>query len=59
MNEDIVYQEAIERINQLVDEVIQICDEVAEDNHYEREWVLEEFRKAFNKAKNLNNYNAI
>ena len=59
MNEDIVYQEAIERINQLVDEVIQICDEVAEDNHYEREWVLEEFRKAFNKAKNLNSYNAI
>ena len=59
MNEDIVYQEAIERINQLVDEVIQICDGVAEDNHYEREWVLEEFRKAFNKAKNLNNYNAI
>ncbi|WP_417203739.1 hypothetical protein [Acetoanaerobium sticklandii] len=54
MNEDIVYQEAIERINQLVDEVIQICDEVAEDNNYEREWVLEEFRKAFNKAKNLN-----
>ena len=59
MNEDIVYQLAIERINQLVDEVIQICDEVAEDNHYEREWVLEEFRKAFNKAKNLNNYKVI
>ena len=54
MDEDIVYQEAIERINQLVDEVIKACDEVAEDNHYEKEWVLEEFRKAFNKAKNFN-----
>lgn len=34
-----------------VEEVIQTCIDVAEENHYEREWVLDRFRAKFNSAK--------
>lgn len=46
-----LYKEAMERIDELVEEVVQTCIEVADENHYERVWVLERFRERFNKAK--------
>ncbi|WP_170209293.1 MULTISPECIES: hypothetical protein [Bacillaceae] len=50
-DESTLYKQAIKRIDELVEEVIQTCDEVADENHYERDWVLERFRARFNKAK--------
>ncbi|MED3554205.1 hypothetical protein [Cytobacillus praedii] len=50
-DESMLYKQAMIRIDELVEEVMQICDEVAEENHYERVWVLERFRERFNKAK--------
>jgi hypothetical protein len=49
--EDALYVQAMKRINELVEEVFQICDVVAEQNHYEKEWVIERFREQLNKAK--------
>lgn len=46
-----LYKEAMERIDELVEEVMQTCEEVADENHYERVWVLEKFRDRFNQAK--------
>ncbi|MFS0855258.1 hypothetical protein [Paenibacillus taichungensis] len=46
-----IYMKAIKRIDELVDEVLHICNEVADDNHYEREWVLDQFRSHFNRAR--------
>lgn len=48
-----VFKEAMQRIEELVDEVIQTCIDVADENHYEREWVLERFRAQFNKTKRI------
>jgi hypothetical protein len=48
---DELYKQAMSRIDDLVKEVLQICYDVAEENHYEKDWVLEQFRDAFNKAK--------
>jgi Leu/Phe-tRNA-protein transferase len=54
MDNDVkIYEQAMKRIDDLVDEVIQTCYDVADQNHYEKEWVLEQFRDAFNKAKRL------
>jgi len=46
-----VYKQAMERIDELVEEVIQNCIDVADENHYERGWVLDRFRAKFNSAK--------
>jgi hypothetical protein len=46
-----LYKQAMKRITELVEEVFQICVEVADENQYEREWVLDRFREQFNKAK--------
>nr|WP_301289987.1 hypothetical protein [Paenibacillus sp. 1781tsa1] len=46
-----LYKKAIERIDELVDEVLQTCNEVADDNHYDRDWVLDRFRTRFNRAR--------
>ncbi|MGG3800436.1 hypothetical protein [Metabacillus fastidiosus] len=51
----IVYKQAMMRMDELVEEVLQICDDVAEENHFERDWVLEAFRSKFNKAKRTRN----
>lgn len=53
-DESNIYKQAMERIDDLVEEVVQTCLEVADDNHYERIWVLEQFRERFNKAKRTN-----
>ncbi|MFC5402279.1 hypothetical protein [Cohnella soli] len=49
--EDKLYKQAMKCVAALVDEVIKRCDEVAEENHFERDWVLDKFREQFSKAK--------
>lgn len=53
MNEEdkAVYKQAMKRIDELVEQVMQTCDEVADENHYDRIWVMERFRDRFNQAK--------
>lgn len=52
LNDDkVLYKKAIERIDELVDEVLQTCNEVADENHYDRDWVLDRFRAHFNRAR--------
>lgn len=46
-----IYQEAMQRIDDLVEEVVNICDEVAEKNNYEKEWVFHRFQEKFSKRK--------
>jgi Leu/Phe-tRNA-protein transferase len=53
-DEDKLYKEAMDRINELVEDVMQTCEEVADENDYERTWVLERFREQFNKVKRTN-----
>ena len=50
MGEEELYKDAMQCINDLVDEVIERCAYVAEVNHFDEQWVLEQFRNAFNKA---------
>jgi hypothetical protein len=53
--DEILYKQAMIRIDELVEEVFQICDDVADENDFEKEWVLEAFRAKFNKAKRTRN----
>lgn len=50
-DEESIYEQAMKCIDDLVDEVIQRCNYVADQNHFESDWVLDRFREAFNKAK--------
>jgi len=52
--EEILYNQAMKRISELVEEVLESCDDLANENHYERDWVLDRFREQFNKAKRIN-----
>lgn len=49
--DDDLYKEAMMRMDELVEEVLQFCDDVADNNNYERDWVLDRFREKFNKAR--------
>lgn len=46
-----LYQEAMQKIDELVEEVLQRCEEVADENDYEKTWVFERFRERFNRRK--------
>lgn len=50
MNDEQLLINAIERVSILVDDVIETIVEVADDNDFERDWVIEQFRKRFNAA---------
>lgn len=50
-DDNTIYKQAIKRIDALIEEVLQTCEKVADENHYEREWVLDQFRAQFNKAR--------
>jgi hypothetical protein len=50
---DELYEQATECIDNLVKEVLETCEEVAERNNYEKAWVLDMFREKFNKAKRV------
>ena len=49
-DEDKLYYEAMEAIRALVDGVLQTCQDVADQNDYEKEWVIDRFREQFNKV---------
>lgn len=49
--EEKLYRDAMKCIDALVEEVFDRCDEVADTNHFEKEWVLERFREKFSQAK--------
>jgi len=51
MAEDELYKQAMKRIDELVEEVFERCDDVADKNHFDRNWVLERFREKFNATK--------
>jgi len=51
MDEESLYKEAMQRIDELVERVLLICNDVADNNHYEKEWVLDRFTEKFNRAK--------
>lgn len=46
-----IYKQAMKRIDELVEEVMQTCNDVALKNHYEPDWVLDRFRERFGTAK--------
>ncbi|MGN8845242.1 hypothetical protein ACTNDN_20785 [Niallia sp. HCP3S3_B10] len=56
-DESILYKEAMEQIDVLVEDVIQTCLEVADKSDFDRVWVMEKFRSRFNKAKRTKDYN--
>lgn len=45
---DDIYEEACTRIDEVVADVLEQLDEVADDADYQREWVIERFRDRFN-----------
>ncbi len=51
MKEDALYRQAMKRVDELVEEVFNTCEEVADQNHYEKAWVLDKFREKFTKVK--------
>lgn len=51
IEEEKLYNTAMEKIDDLVQEVFERCDEVAKENHFEQEWVLGRFRERFNRKK--------
>lgn len=53
-DEEKVYKEALNAVDELVQEVLARCDAVAEANHFEPEWVLDRFKERFGRAKRQN-----
>lgn len=53
--EDSLYQDAMKKIDELIEDVFTHCEEVAEQNDYSKAWVLDIFREKFN--RNRRNYN--
>ena len=50
MDEDELYELAIEDIKMLVQDVIEQCEEFAGDYNYDKDWVFDEFKRELNKA---------
>ena len=51
MEDDKLYKQALEEMKELAERVLEECCEFAEDNDYEKEWVISHFISAFNKLK--------
>lgn len=51
MEEDKLFQKAMDETKELAANVIDECIEFANDNDYETEWVLERFQEQFSKVK--------
>lgn len=51
MSDDKLYRQAIEEMKELAERVLEECCEFADDNYYEKEWVISHFIRAFNKLK--------
>ena len=51
MEDDKLYRQALEQMKELAERVLEDCFEFAEDNDYEKEWVISQFISVFNKLK--------
>jgi len=51
MNDEELLIDALRKMDELVDEVFETIIDVADENNFEREWVIERFREKFNRAK--------
>lgn len=51
MEDDELYRQALEEMEELAERVLEECCEFADDNYYEKEWVISHFMSAFNKLK--------
>ena len=49
--DDQLYKEAMRAMDELVEEVFKRCEEFADENDYEKTWVLERFREKFNRKR--------
>lgn len=50
MEDDKLYMQAMEDVKELVNTVIEQCEEFADEYYYEKHWVVDRFREEFNKA---------
>lgn len=51
MTDKIIYDEAVERINSLCEDVLEDCANFADGYDYDYEWVLDTFQEQFSKIK--------
>ena len=51
MEDDKLYRQALEEMEELAERVLKECCEFADDNDYEKEWVISHFMSAFNNLK--------
>ena len=51
MEDNKLYRQALEEMEELAERVLEECCEFADDNDYEKEWVISHFMSAFNKLK--------
>ena len=49
LDEETIYALAMEEVEALAKEAIDRCCEVADENNYERDWIIARFRERFNK----------
>ncbi|MGM9978734.1 MAG: hypothetical protein ACI33J_08060 [Clostridium sp.] len=50
MDEDELYELAIEDIEILVKNIKEQCEQFAEDHNYDKDWVFAEFKRELNKT---------
>jgi len=51
MDDEELLIDALRKMDELVDDVFEAINDVADQNDFEREWVIEKFREKFNRAK--------
>jgi hypothetical protein len=51
MSDDLLYKKAVKQMRQLAEDVLADVEMFADDNNYDKEWVLERFQEEFSKAK--------
>lgn len=51
MAENDLYEQAVSDVKNLVEYVLNECDEFADKYDYDKEWVRDRFREEFNKRK--------
>lgn len=52
--EDKIYIEAMIKVDDLVQDVFNMCEQIADQNNYEKAWVIDRFKEKFNRAKREN-----
>lgn len=51
MEDDKIYKQALKEMKELAGRVLEECYDFANDNDYDRDWVISHFMEAFNKLK--------